>query len=255
MPDAPLRLALAQANPTAGDVEANVRSAASLVTEAADRGAKLVAFPELFLTGYELAILASTPSAWIEADDARLLPIRRLCEERGVSVVLGAALRARDGARNIAALICTPRGDLTYSLKEHLHGSETRFFRPGTPAPPFDVMGWRVAIGICFDVSRPRHAEYAAAAGADLYLASSLYWTGEERRVDLHLGARAMDNRIFTALANYAGSTGGHASIGGSGAWGPSGEVVLRAPDAEERLVVVDLEPAELRRYRVDAGA
>ncbi|MFI5302576.1 MAG: carbon-nitrogen hydrolase family protein, partial [Polyangiales bacterium] len=117
-------------------------------------------------------------------------------------------------------------------------------------AAPFEVRGWRVAVGICFDVAHPRHAEAAALAGADLYVASSLYWSGEERRVDLHLGARAMDHRMFTALANYAGTTGGFVSCGGSGAWKPNGEPLLRADGAVETTVIVDLDPAELRRYR-----
>jgi len=105
-------------------------------------------------------------------------------------------------------------------------------------------------MGICFDVSHPRHAERAALEGADLYVASSLYWVGEERRVDLHLGARAMDNRMFTGLANYAGTTGGHVSCGSSGAWGPTGDVLDRVDGAGQALLVVELNPKKLEPYR-----
>ena len=108
-----------------------------------------------------------------------------------------------------------------------------------------------MAIGICFDASRPSHAERAVQGGADLYVASSLYvLPGEERRMDLHLGARAMDNRIFGSVANYAGATGGGTSCGLSGVWGPDGAVVERAAGAGEKLVVATLDPAALRRYR-----
>jgi len=253
MPAAPLRLALAQASPTPGDVDANARGAASTVAAAAARGTHLVVFPELFLTGYELRHLETTPSAWIEEGDARLDPVRRACAAAGVTAVLGAAHRTRGGDHVIAAPIIGPDGDVGLSLKQHVHSSEAALFRAGAPILPFEVHGWRVAVGICFDASRPSHAESAARDGADLYVASSLYWQGEERRSDLHLGARAMDNRIFTGLANYAGTTGGHVSCGLSGAWGPSGEVLARASGADEVLLVVELDPAELLRYRTRA--
>ena len=43
-----------------------------------------------------------------------------------------------------------------------------------------------------------------AEAGADIYAVSALYTAGEDHRLALHLGARAMDNRMFSVLANLA---------------------------------------------------
>ncbi len=250
MPTERLCLALAQAAAVPGDVDANVAAVVAAVSAAAIRGANLVVFPELFLTGYELAHLESTKDAWLEEHDPRLDPVRRACARGGVTAILGAALQTRGGDRHIAAPIVGPSGDIGFSLKEHLHGSETRLFQPGAAIPPFTVHGWRVAIGICFDVAWPEHAANAALDGTDLYVASALYSRGEERRSDLHLGARAMDNRVFSGLANFAGSTGGHVSCGLSGAWGPNGDVLERARGADEALVVVELEPSQLEAYR-----
>jgi predicted amidohydrolase len=250
MKAAVLRVALAQSSPAPGDIDANVLAAAAIVTRAAECGARLVVFPELFLTGYELAHLQATPNAWLSESDARLDPVRRACASSGVTAIVGAPVLTKDGDRVIAAPIVGPHGDIAISTKEHVHGSESSVFRTGAQCSPFDVDGWRISVGICFDVAHPAHAERAAKSGADLYVASSLYWQGEERRVDLHFGARAMDNRIFTALANYAGTTGGHVSCGGSGAWAPSGDVVVRTNGASEAFVVASLDSAELERYR-----
>jgi predicted amidohydrolase len=250
MIDDTLRIAVAQFRSTPCDVEANVRAVAAIVTDAADRGAKLVAFPELALTGYEPARLVDAPRAWLEEDDARLAPLARLCAARSTCVVLGAPLRTRDGARRIAAPIVTTTGAIVVSQKERVHASEAAYFTAGTSAAPVDVHGWRVSVGICFDVADPKHAERAARDGADVYIASSLYWQGEERRSDLHLGARAMDNRIFTALANHAGTTGGYASCGGSGVWSPTGDVVARVAGADEHVIFADLRRDALRAHR-----
>ncbi|HEY2512984.1 MAG TPA: carbon-nitrogen hydrolase family protein [Polyangiaceae bacterium] len=250
MPSEPLRVGIAQVKAAAGDVAANVARAADAIGELAAKGAHLVAFPELFLTGYEPALLAANGDLWFVSGDARLEPIRQACAAAGVTAILGAPLRTSEGAKRIAAPIVGPQGDVGASTKEYVHGSEASLFAPGAPLPPFEVHGWRVGVGICFDTAHPRHAEAAARAGADLYVSSALYWEGEERRSDLHLGARAMDNRIFSVLANYAGTTGGYRSCGGSGAWAPTGEVRARQTGAGEALLLVELDPAELTAFR-----
>ena len=61
--------------------------------------------------------------------------------------------------------------------------------------------------GLCLDTAHPGHAERAAEAGADIYAVSALYTAGEDHRLGLHLGARAMDNRMFSVLANLGGTT------------------------------------------------
>ena len=167
--------------------------------------------------------------------------------------MVSAAARDAAGEPRLAGLVIAPDGSVTLSAKQHMHGIEATLFRPAPPAAPFVVQGWTVAVGICFDAAHPRHAEAARAIGANLYVVPAVYAVGEERRVDLHFGARAMDNRMFTALANHAGATGTYTSIGGSGVWGPAGDVVRRLADAAPALVTVDLEPERLRQYRAPA--
>ncbi len=70
-----------------------------------------------------------------------------------------------------------------------------------------DLDGWKIALAICLDTARPVHAGGAAEAGADIYAVSALYTAGEDHRLALHLGARAMDNRMFSVLANLGGTT------------------------------------------------
>ncbi|MEJ7734394.1 MAG: carbon-nitrogen hydrolase family protein [Polyangiaceae bacterium] len=251
MPSSPLRVALVQCSSVPGDVAANAIAAARTISMAAAQGAKLVVFPELSLTGYDLDLLASTPNTWLEdANDGRFEPVRRACVASGTTAVLGAPFRGRAGDQLIAAPIVGPDGGTHLSFKEHIHGSEAAVFRPGEAAAPFEVSGWRVAVAICFDAAHPRHAEHAAQGGADVYAVSALYMRGEERRRDLHLAARAMDNRIFSVLSNYAGRTGAHVSCGMSGAWSPTGDVMEVVEGAGDAMLVVDLDPGQLPQLR-----
>ena len=243
---------IAQMKAAPGDVAANVALTVELIGRARTEGASLVVFPELSLTGYELDYLAAGPDGWFTRDDPRLDPIRAACAP-GITAVVSAAVREPGGEPALAGLVIAPDRSVTVSAKQHLHGREGALFRAGAPAAPFTIQGWTVAVGICFDAAHPRHAEAAAQAGADLYVVPAVYMVGEERRVDLHFGARAMDNRIYTVLANHAGITGPYVSIGGSGAWGPTGAVVHRAADAAPTLLTIDLDPDELRRFRSPA--
>ncbi len=79
---------------------------------------------------------------------------------------------------------------------------------------------------------------------------SALYSVGEEHRAALHLGARAMDHRMFSVLANHSGTTGGHVACGGSGVWAPTGKPLVRARSSAAELITVDLDPLALQAYR-----
>lgn len=246
-----MRIALAQQLPVPVDVAANARTSEVLIQRAAEGGAKLIAFPELWLTGYELDAIAADPRLWLTENDPRLDGIRRACTATSMTAILGAPWKTDALDRPLlAALVVHPDGALGVTAKQHLHGQEREVFHAAPPAPPFLLDGWRVSIAICFDVANPPHAAAAAAAGADLYLGSALYTVGEERRSDLHFGARAMDHRMFSALANYAaGPSGGLVSCGLSGVWKPDGEVLCRA-SAEETVLFADLDRAALDAYR-----
>jgi predicted amidohydrolase len=251
VPKSSLCVALMQTSSIPGDVAANARAAERAIASAAERGARLVVFPELFLTGYELAFITERKSSWIESEnDPRLDPIRNACRASNVTAIVGAPFRDPEGHGYITAPIVGSDGSTRLWFKEHIHGSESALFRPGAQGTPFEVGDWRVAIGICFDTAHPRHAERARQSGADLYAVSALYFRGEVRRCDLHLGARAMDNRMFSVLANYEGRTGEYESCGLSGAWSPSGEVIARVQGTGEAMLVVDLDPDQLARFR-----
>ena len=207
-----------------GGSPANTAEHIRLIEDADDRGARLVVFPELSLTGYDLRGLAD-PQRWVTAEDARLDGLREICRRTGITAVVGAPFREADGTPRLASLALHPSGGLKTGFKVWPQGQERRLFRAGGQggqAVILDLDGWRIALAICLDAARPVHAGEAAEAGADVY-AVSAHCAGEDQRLALHLGARAMDNRMFSVLANLGGTTGGGPSAGGSGLWGPDG--------------------------------
>ena len=255
LPQAPLRIAAAQAQPVSGDVTANIARTVELTGAAADHGAKLVVFPEKFLSGYEPDLIAGDPAKYaFDEHDARLEPIREVCRERGIAVVVGAAARSIgsvDGL-HISSLIFNHSGELIEPYhKQHLYSSETKTYRPGTQGCMLEIDGWRLALGVCYDSGFPEHARNAAVNGAHAYLVSALFSvkTGYHQS-RIWFPARAFDNTLYVLLSNHVGITGGWETCGASAIWGPYGDVLTEASRDREEVITALLDPAVLADVR-----
>ncbi|MFE9764455.1 carbon-nitrogen hydrolase family protein [Streptomyces sp. NPDC005808] len=219
-----LSIAVAQPRCTAYDVTANAVAHAEAV-RAAD--ARVVVFPEMSLTGYELDAEPVVP------DDQRLAPIVAACAETGTLALVGAPVPGphigilavdRDGAR------------VAYG-KAYLHGSEAAHFVPGEPAV-IVVDGWRLGLAVCRDTGIPEHAAKTAALGIDGYVAGVVH---ADHEAEVH-GERARrvaaDHGVWVAAAAFAGPTGGgfDRTSGRSGIWSADGKLLAEASAAPDEI-------------------
>jgi 5-aminopentanamidase len=232
-----------------GGIVPNVEEHVRLIEDAESHGARLVIFPEMSLTGYNLALL-SADDAWLRPDDPRLRDLHEICRRTGITAVAGAAYREPDGTPRLACVAVHPGGSTEFGFKTHLRGPEKDLFTAGDQTPLLELDGWQVALAICADASVPAHSTEAALAGADIYAVSAVYTVEEERRLALHLGARAMDNRMFGVLANLGGATALGPSCGLSGFWGPDGHQMERAAGTGTEVITAVLQRIALRKFR-----
>lgn len=234
-------IAAAQLTSVPGDIEANVAVHAGLVHEAAARGARLVAFPELSLTGYELERIATEPDLTLTDDDARLAPLRRACAETGVTAVVGLAMPAPSGDRQLCALAL--RGDeppVRYA-KTFLHGAEPEVFVAGDGLAVLEIEGRRIGLGVCSDAAHPEHARATAAAGAEVYVCGAIFTRGTEQRIVDQATGRARETGMFVLFALTSGPAGPLDTSGGSGVWDPEGRPLVRLGDQAPALAVAEL--------------
>jgi len=244
----PTCIAAAQTTPRAGDVEANLAQHLELAQAAVERGARLVLFPELSLTGYELAKgpeLAFTPI------DARLAPLSALAEAHGVTLVVGAPTRLGERL-HIGALIVTPDRGVDLYAKHTLGAFSARAAVDGVVPPPeadvfvagqadplVDLGGAQAAVGICADTGRPEHPAAAAGRGAKVYLASMFVIPSELEREADNLARAARTHAMTVLFANFGGPSGGLAGAGRSAAWSPTGErLAALGPDGPGLVLV-----------------
>jgi predicted amidohydrolase len=226
----PLVIAIAQPPCTAYDVEVNAYAHAAAVRAAA---ARVVVFPELSLTGYELDAPAVNP------DDPRLAPIVAACAAHDSLALVGAPVRhepgrRRAGTEHIAMLAVDSFGVRVVYRKMWLGPAEAQRFDPGPKPAALDIDGWRLGLAICKDTGVTKHATDTAALGIDVYVAGTV--KGADEAALQHDRARriAIDHDVWVAVASFAGSTGGGYvdTAGRSAIWAPGGTAVAEAgPD------------------------
>nr|WP_083934374.1 NAD+ synthase [Nocardiopsis baichengensis] len=256
---AQLRIAMAQVNPVVGDLEGNSALVADQAHRAAAAGAHLLVFPEMVVTGYpveDLALRNSFVSASIKATHALA---ERLAEEGlgDLPVVVG-FLNRREGVgarfgqptgapQNSTALLHRGRVALT-SAKYHLPNygvfDEFRNFVPGDALPVVRVRGVDVALAVCEDLWQeggPVTAVRAAGAGMLITLNGSPY---ERNKDDVRLELCQRRAREIGAAVGYVNMAGGQDELifeGDSLIVDAEGDLVARAPQFEEALLVTDL--------------
>jgi predicted amidohydrolase len=245
-PDNLLRVASAQAVAVPGEIERNVATAVRLTAEASERGAALVVFPELFLCCYHLTLLRLEPGRCdMSLDDPRLDPIQDACRNGSIAAVISGSIRAED-TRTLSALVIDRVGTVIARYdKQHLDRDEQALFRPGRNGCTFEVAGWRLAIGICYDATFPEHARTAALAGAHGYLCPSSH----RERTIVH-PARAFENTMYVVLSNHLGEADGRRLCGHSAIYDPAGKLLADAGPSEEGLALADFDPGLLEEVR-----
>ncbi|MFB2599718.1 NAD+ synthase [Herbiconiux sp. P17] len=258
-----LRLALAQTNPVLGDLEGNARSIVDAVREAAAKGADLVAFGEMAISGYPIEDLALRPS-FLAAAHERVHRLARELAEAGLGDVpvivghpdgpfeprlLGTSNAPTAIAQNAASVLQGGKVVARYA-KHHLPNysvfDEYRIFIPGDELLVLRIRDIDVALIICEDlwrdggpVGRVLHAD----AGLLVVINGSPYERDkDEVRLPL-VTRRAIETDTIVAYVNLVGGQDDLVFDGDSVVVGSDGAILARAPQFVEHLLVVDLDP------------
>src|SRR5690348_8037501 len=202
-----MRLALAQIDPTVGDLDGNPDLILAHIDEARAAGADLVVLPELAVTGYPPEDLLLRPG-FVRAARERVEQIA--AETRDIVALVGAPLF--DGVLYNACAICKDGGVAGWSKKWHLPNygvfDEKRYFTAGTELAFVEVAGTRVGITICEDMWVPGPPTTDLVAnGAELVvnLSASPFHVGRAQEREAIFAARARECSVPVALCNTVG--------------------------------------------------
>jgi predicted amidohydrolase len=204
-------IALAQ---TMGDPDPrkNIDTARHRTGEAAQRGARLVVFPEMFMALPRKGAPLSEAAEPLDGPFASALA--DLAREHGLWLAAGLWERipGSDRVYNVAVLISPQGKRMTAYRKLHLFDAlsirESDRMAPGDALPEIvEAEGFRIGLTICYDLRFPELFRHLSDRGADLILVPSAWYAGplkEEHWLTL-LKARAIENTCYIAGANMAG--------------------------------------------------
>jgi NAD+ synthase (glutamine-hydrolysing) len=247
----PFRLALAQVNPTVGDLEGNVEKVLSNVEKARSWDVDLIAFPELILTGYPPEDLLLRPG-FVEDGIKALQAVVSKCKD--IVVVLGFVDTEGTDLYNSAAIIWNGRIIGTYHklfLPNYGVFDEERYFRRGNVCPVFSVGDTLVGVNICEDIwyaLGPTAVQREAGAELIVTINGSPYHIGKRLLREQMLATRAVDNSVYIAFVNTVGGQDELVFDGGSTIFNQQGELIARSPQFQEDLLIKDLEIGEVLR-------
>ena len=251
-----VRVALAQLDPTVGDLDGNVAKLIDAYDTADAAGCDIIAFPELAITGYPPEDLVLKPG--FVADNRAALD-RFAAHTRACAAVVGFVDADRD-IYNAAAMCVNGEVVGTYRkrlLPNYAVFDEARTFTPGADDEPlalFVIAGAKVGISVCEDIWSPfGPLATQAAGGAELSInvnGSPYHWekdAGRERMV----ATRAQDAHTAIVYVNQVGGQDELVFDGGSFVVDAEGALLARAPQFVEDLMIVDVPIPAIYRHRL----
>ena len=246
-----LRVALAQINPTVGDLVGNAAAICAGVETALSQGAQIVVFPEMVLTGYPVEDLALRPSFQVASRKA-LEKLAREIDPKIVAIVgyLDQVVTGDgvDKPQNKVAVISGGEVKAGYA-KCHLPNygvfDEFRNFAAGDQTLVVRIHGVDVGIAICEDlwIDGGISAQLAARKPGLLIVPNGSPY--ERNKDDVRLSLVSQRARQAGAPLVYVNMTGGQDDLvfdGDSIVVNSSGEVIARAPQFEDGIMVVDID-------------
>ena len=238
-----LRAALAQINPTVGDLAGNAGLIAGAVKAAKDAGANLIVFPEMIVTGYPVEDLALRPS--FQAASIRAVQEIAASITGDIVAVIG---YLDQGPKNAVALIHDGKIRATY-VKRHLPNygvfDEFRNFVAGDQSLVVRIHGVDVAVAICEDIWHSLDSIASRTPGLLVVPNGSPF---ERNKDDVRLALVQKRAKEIGAPVAYVNMTGGQDDLvfdGDSIVVGKDGSVLARTAQFDDQLIVIDIDCAE----------
>jgi len=237
-----LNIAVAQLNPTLGDIAGNAERARTARRRAAELGADLIVFTELFITGYPPEDLVMKPALQAAAR-AAVEDLAKDTADGGPAMLMGTPWRDGDVLYNAVALL--DHGEVEtvrYKVDLPNYGpfDEKRVFAPGPLPGPINFRGVRIGVPICEDIWTDEICECLEETGAEFMIVpnGSPFWIGKQ---DIRLNvvvARVTETSLPMLYANQVGGQDELVFDGASFALNADRSLALQLPAWEETVAM-----------------
>ncbi|WP_310620227.1 NAD+ synthase [Flexibacterium corallicola] len=238
------RLAVVQANPRLGDIQGNLALASQYHAKAAEQGAQLVLYSELFICGYPPEDLVLKPS-FVEACQSAVEELAKLTAQGAPAILVGTPWKQGDKLHNAVALLDEGKvQDLRFKvdLPNYSVFDEKRVFQPGPLPGPMNFRGVRIGVPICEDIWTDEVCECLEETGTQMFLVPNASPYNREKfdeRMQVAV-QRVVETGLPLVYGNQLGGQDELVFDGGSFALNADRSLALQMGQMEEGLAVLD---------------
>lgn len=250
-----VRIALVQYESTLNQPAHNAERACAFIQEAAENGAKIVCFPELFSTGYNLELVGpQLPHTGETLTGPTISLLRQAAAKNHCYVIAPIALeREIPGVLYNSAVLIDDDGQVVGVYdKHHLWALERFYFSSGNEIPVFETKYGRIGIMICYDAGFPETARILALQGAEIIFMPSAWRVQDWDMWNLNIPQRGLENSLYIAAVNRYGHEGELYMYGDSKVADWRGRIIAQSTGEQEEIVYANLDLEELRQARMD---
>jgi omega-amidase len=250
-----IKIALCQILP-GFDKHQNVKHAVELIEQAADKGAELVALPEIFYYPYDLQSIKK-----LAGDEQEILDLfKDVCVRKQIVLCTGSMVTKEDGKYYNTSFLIDRTGEIVLSYRKcHLYDvkfkgldvQESSVFSAGNRIDTAKTSLGNISIIICYDIRFPEISRLAALAGAELLIVPADFnQISGPAHWEVMMRARAIENQVFLAAVSQAKNKEAPYKVyGHSMIISPWGDVIAEAGDGEE-IIIADLDGTLLENIR-----
>ncbi len=230
-----MKICLAQTKPIRSDVQQNIENHKKLIELAILKGAEIIVFPELSLTGYEPSLAKKLVTT---QDDKRFDIFQKLSDENQITICVGMPTKSDLGIC-ISLVIFQPNKERETYSKKYLHSDEEAFFVSGENS--IGLLQNKIAFAICYEISIPEHSKNAFKNGAKIYIASVAKTKSGVEQAAKNLSEIAQKYSMTVLMSNSVGESENGICAGKSSIWNDKGSLVEQLSE-EEGVLIFDLE-------------
>ncbi len=241
-----MKIAAIQLESISGQIDKNEEKGKKLVLEAIHKGAQLIALPELWSSGYHL-----TKEVFLKLQQKTrdiVEQFREIAKQYGVVLVVP-FIDKKGEDLFIATSVIENNGEIVQIYhKSFLWDKEKLHFKQGEKKyEPVHTSVGSIGTLICYDIEFPEMSRILALRGAQLIIVPSVIQLASEKRWDIQLPARAVDNTVFVLGVN----TVGEESCGKSKLIDPKGAIVHECSRLDEEILLCDIDLNEINKVRL----
>ena len=250
-----ITIALGQMACKVGNKKQNLKAMEKRVKQAKKIKAKLIAFPELSLTGYTIRDTAYELAEPVP-HGLSIREVEKIAKQEDMHIVFGMIERSAKASAVLhnSAILIGPKGYIGKYQKMYLptHSifEEKRYFRPGYQTPLFETDVGKIGMTICYDIYFPEITRLLSLKGANLIVCISASPSMRRGFFETLTTARAMENGVFVAYVNLVGIEDGLQFWGGSRIIAPSGSLITQARYDADDFIHATIDYSDINRVQ-----